>query len=807
MTDLLLDLRYAVRALRRAPGFTAAAVLTLALGIGATTGMFRLVNTVLLRSLPYAEPERLVRLYDVYAPLGVRTGNVSPVDVVDWRAQAQTLGGIATINSSTMALTGTGEPDVIRAGVASANFFELLGVRPVLGRPFRPEEEIVGQHRVALLAHDTWRGRFGADSGIVGRTITLAGFAYQIIGVLPPGFEDPRGGTPPELWRPLALNLTPEARGGHFLQAIGRLAPGPTLGEAQAEMDAIETRLAREYPATNTDRGVRLVQLHDAVAADVRRPLLVLLAAVGLLLVIACVNVANLVLVRAGARARELGVRTALGAARWALVRQLLAEHALLAAAGGALGLVLAEAMGRGLTALSGGLLPQLERAQTDGVVVAFAIGISALTVLAFGMAPALRAARVDVRAALMEGGRGATAGRPARRARVTLAGVQLALSFVLLAGAGLLVKSFARLSAVDAGFAREGVLTFALALSGNRYAEESTVQEFHRAFLERVRAWPATRAVGFVDRLPLTDSYSCDSFGLGDRPAPPLGREPCAEARVATPGYFAAMGIPVVTGRGLTEADGATAPRVVVINAAMARRYWPDGDPVGKPFSWGDAGPNAVWRTVAGVVGDVRHFGLSEEIRPEVYVPAAQSAADFAVYAVRATGDPRALAPAIRALVRELDPDLPVRDLRTIDDVVRASVAAPRLRTVLLATFALLAVALAAVGVYGVLAYGVGQRTGEIGIRMALGAREREILVMVLRQGLGVAGLAVAAGLLVTLWVTPAMDELLFDVSPTDPAVLGAVAAFLLLTAALAGYLPARRAARTDPMEALRHE
>jgi putative ABC transport system permease protein len=739
--------------------------------------------------------------------MSVRSGNVSPVDVVDWRAQARTLAGIATINSSTMAFSGTGEPDVIRAGVASANFFELLGVRPVLGRAFRPEEEIVGRHRVALLAHDTWRGRFGADPAVVGRTITLAGFAYQIIGVLPPGFEDPRGGAPPELWRPLALNLTPEARGGHFLQAIGRLAPAATLRGAQAEMDAITARLAQEYPATNTDRGVRLVQLHDAVAADVRRPLLVLLAAVGLLLVIACVNVANLVLVRAGARTRELGVRTALGAARGALVRQLLVEHALLAGAGGALGLVLAEAMGRGLATLSGGLLPQLARAQTDGAVVAFAIGISALTVLAFGMAPALGAARVDVRAALMEGGRGATAGRRARRARVVLAGVQLALSFVLLSGAGLLVKSFARLAAVDAGFAREGVLTFALALSGDRYADENAVREFHRAFLERVEALPATRAAGFVDRFPLSGSYSCDSFGLGDRPAPAEGQEPCAEYRLATPGYFAAMGIPLLSGRGLDERDRADAPPVVVVNATMARRYWPDADPLGKPFAWGSAGPDAEWRTIVGTVGDVRHFGLDQEIRAEVYVPAAQSAATFAVYAVRATGDPRALAPAIRALVRELDPDLPVRDLRPIDDVVRASVAAPRLRTVLLGTFALLALALAAVGVYGVLAYGVGQRTGEIGVRMALGAREREILVMVLRQGLGVAGIAVAAGLLGTLWATPALGELLFDVSPADPAVLGAVAAFLLMTAALAGYFPARRAARTDPMEALRHE
>jgi putative ABC transport system permease protein len=696
---------------------------------------------------------------------------------------------------------------VVRAGLASANFFELLGVQPVLGRTFRPEDDVVGNHRIAVLAHQTWQARFGADSSVIGRTITLAGFAYQIVGVLPPGFEDPRGGRAPELWRPLALNLTPEARGGHFLQAIGRLAPRATLSVAQTEMDAIMARLAAEYPATNTGRGVRLMQLHDAVSAEVRRPLLILLAAVGLLLAIACVNVANLVLVRAGARARELSVRTALGAGRRALVRQLLVEHTLLAAAGGVVGLALAEAMGRGLVALAGDLLPQLERARTDGAVIAFSVGLSAVTVLVFGVAPALRAVRVDVRSALMEGGRGTSAGRRAHRARVVLAGVQLALSFVLLAGAGLLAKSFSRLAAVDAGFDREGVLTFAIALSGDRYAEEPAVQEFHRALLERVQALPATRAAGFVDRLPLSGSYSCDSFGLGDRPAPPEGREPCAEFRVATPGYFAAMGIPVLTGRGLTDADRSDAAPVVVISAAMARQYWPDGDPLGKPFAWGMAGPDAQWRTIVGTVGDVRHFGLDQGVRPEVYMPAGQSAATYAVYAVRASGDPGALAPAIRSLVRELDPDLPVRDVRTMDDVVGISVAAPRLRTVLLAVFALLAAALAAVGVYGVLAVGVAQRTSEIGVRVALGARAGQVVSLVLRQGLRVAALAILTGLVATLWVAPVLNELLFEVSPADPVVLGGVGAFLLLTAALAGYLPARRAALIDPMEALRHE
>ena len=807
MPDWLHDVRYALRSLRKSPGFTTAAVLTLALGIGATTGIFRLVNAALLQSLPFHEPERLVRIYDVYAPAGVRRGNISPVDAVDWREQARSLNGVALLNSGTMALTGTGEPDVIAAGVASANLFELLGVRPVLGRTFRPDEEIVGNHRVAVLSHDAWRGRFGMDPGVIGQTLTLGGFAYQVVGVLPPEFDDPRGPPNPELWRPLALNLTPEARGGHWLQAIGRLAPGATLAGAQAEMDAIATRLAEAYPATNTDRGASLVRLHDAVSADVRRPLVVLLAAVGLLLAIACVNVANLVMVRAGSRGRELGVRTALGAGRRALVRQLMAEHAVLAVAGGVVGLVLADAMGPALRLLSGGLFPQLERAQTDMAVVAFALGVSVLTVLAFGVAPALRAARVDVRGVLSEGGRGSTGGRKARRARAALAGVQLALSFVLLAGAGLLVKSFVRLGAVEAGFQRRGVLTFALSLGGARYAEPTSVREFHRALLERLQALPVTQAAGVVDRLPMSGSYSCDSFGLGDRPPAPEGREPCAEVRVATPGYFSAMGIPILSGRNFDERDAAESPPVVLVNAAMARQFWPDGDHLGKPFAWGLNGPDANWRTIVGTVGDVRHFGLDRDLRPEVYMPATQSDASFAVYAVRTSNDPRALAPAVRALVRELDPDLPVRNLRPIDDVVSASVAAPRLRTILLATFAVLAVLLAAVGVYGVLAVSVTQRTGEIGVRVALGAREGQILAMVLRQGLAVALGAVMVGLGTTMWVTPFLRDLLFGVSPNDPAVLGGVAAFLLLIATLAAYLPARRAARTHPMEALRHE
>ena len=801
------DTRYAVRSLRRSPGFTVAAVLTLGLGIGATTGIFRLVNTLLLRSLPYDQPARLVRLYETWAPGGHRLTNVSPLDVVDWRAQARTLDGIAMLNSGSLALTGMGEPDVLNTGVASANLFAVLGVRPILGRTFLPDEEVIGNHRVAVLAYATWRDRFGADPAVLGRTMTLAGYPYEVIGVLPPGFEDPRGGTAPALWRPLAIDLSPGARGGHWLQAVGRLAEGATLPEAQAELETIMARLAVEYPPTNTDRSARVVPLHDAVSADVRRPLQVLLAAVGLLLVIACVNVANLVLVRANGRGREMGVRTALGAGRGALVRQLVVEHALLATAGGALGLALAEAMGRGLLILGGGLIPALERVETDAAVVAFTVAVSALTVLVFGLVPVLRTARVDTGTALTEGSRGNTGGRGARRARAALAGVQLGLSFVLLTGAGLLAKSFHRLASEDAGFARSGVLTFALALQGARYGEDAQVREFHRAMIERLHVLPGVRSAGYVNRLPLAGGYSCDSFGLGDRPPPPEGQEPCAEERVATPAYFAAMGIPILAGRGPTDTDTPEAPPVVVINSAMARQFWPDADPLGKTFAWGQAAPDAEWRTIVGIVGDVRHFGLGEPARPEVYTPASQSAASFAVYAVRADGDPRTLAPSVRALVRALDADLPVRSLRTMDEVVRASVAEPRLRTVVLAVFAALAVLLAAVGVYGVLAYGVAQRTGEIGVRVALGARESQILRMILRQGLGVAVAAVAAGALVAFWVTPALRDLLYDVSPMDPAVLGGVAVFLLATAALAAYLPARRAARIDPMEALRHE
>lgn len=807
MSEFLATFRYALRSLRRSPGFAAAAVLTLGLGIGATTGIFRLVNSLLLRSLPYADPGRLVRIYETWAPMGDRLGNVSPLDVVDWRAQARTLDGIAMMTSSSMALTGSGAPDVLQAGVTSVNLFDLLGVRPALGRTFRPDEEVVGNHRVALLAYATWRDRFGADPTVVGRTIALSGYAYEVVGVLPSGFQDPRGGTPPDLWRPLALTLTPESRGGHFLQAIGRLADGATLAGARAELATIMTRLAVEYPVTNTDRGARVVRLRDAVSADVRRPLQVLLAAVGLLLVIACVNVANLVLVRANGRGRELAVRTALGAGRGALVRQLLAEHVVLAAAGGLLGLALAEAMGVGLRTLGGGLVAGLERVETDWVVVGFAVAVSALTVLAFGLVPLLRATRLDVRAALTDGGRGSTGGRAARRARVALAGVQLGLSFVLLVGAGLLARSFLRLTSEDAGFAREGVLTFALDLEGDRYDNGTAVREFHRSMIERLEGLPGVRAAGYVNRLPLSGSYSCDSFGLGDRPAPPGGQEPCAEQRVATSGYFAAMGIPVLAGRGPTERDLPESPPVVIINAAMARLYWPDGDPLGKTFAWGMASADADWRTIVGVVGDVRHFGLDQPARPEVYLPASQVPDTYAVYAVRTTGDPATLAPAVRALVREVDPDLPVRALRTTGDLVRASVAEPRLRTVLLAVFAALAALLAAVGVYGVLAYGVVQRTAEIGVRVALGARESQILGMVLRQGVTVALAAVAGGLLVTLWVTPALAELLYEISPTDPMVLTGVAAFLLTIAALAAYVPARQAARTDPLEALRHE
>ncbi|HEV8702061.1 MAG TPA: ABC transporter permease [Candidatus Polarisedimenticolia bacterium] len=798
MDTLIQDLRYGSRTLLKAPGFTVLAVLTLAIGIGANTALFSVVNGVLLRPLPYPDPERLVMVHGTDVPRGNESANVSPPDVVDFRTQSRSFEGIAALSQGDIVLTGRGEPVRLAVMIATANVFGVLGARPLVGRFFLPEEEQPGRHRVAVLGHRFWTRRFGADPGIVGRTLTLAGHPYTVVGVLPAGFILPDAD--PDLWRPVPID--PESRGGHWLNAIGRLRPGVSLEQAQVEMDTITRRLEQQHPDTNTGRHTRLEPLKDAVVRDARAALYALFGAVGFVLLIACANVANLILVRASGRRREIAVRAALGAGRLRIVRQLLTESLLLFLCGGLAGTLLALWGTDLVVALASESLPRSGEIVMDLSVLAFSLALSTVAGILFGLAPALQHSRVDVERALRDDGRNATAGRGRSRVLGALAVTQVALSLVLLTGAGLLIKSLWTLLRVDPGFRAERVLTLDLALPESRYPDEGRMFAFYTSLLDRLDALPGVQSAGAVNILPLSGSNSCDGFSVIEHPPAAVGRQPCAEARYSTPGYFPALGIPLVRGRSFTEADDGNAPRVALINQAMARLFFPGEDPIGKHVVY-----NAAPRAIVGIVGDVRHFGLDTEAPPEFYLPHQQLPMWEMTLAVRASSDSVPLVAAVRGAIAALDRDLAVANVRTISDLLHRSVARPRFRAVLLGAFAATALALAAIGIFGVLAHGVAQRTREIGIRMALGARRRAILGMMLGQGIRLTLAGVGLGLAASIVLTRFLSGLLFGVSPTDPITLSGVTLLLTLVALLACVVPARRATRVDPMTALRCE
>ncbi len=807
MATLLQDLRYAFVTLSRQRAFSVIAVLTLALGIGANVTLFSLVDHVLLQRLPFREPDRLVRIYGTYPPLHQTRENVSPLDVLDWREQAKSLAGVSMGTGMSMALAGAGDPVMVQVGAVSANWFDVLGVSPILGRGFTPEEEVAGKHRVALLTDGLWRSRFGADPGVVGRMVKLQGADYQVIGVLPRDFESPvpTAAGDPVMYRPLVINRDPGARGGHYLLSIARLRPGVSLNSARTEMNAITQRLAAAYPVFNTDRGgVNMVPLRETIAAGARRPLVVLFGAVAFLLFIACANVANLLLARASTRQREIAVRTALGARRSRILRQLFTENLLLALLAGVVGLALAMGALRVVPALAAGNLPRTASLALDARVVWFALGTVLLTALLFGMAPARRTARANVQSALRDGGRGVTQGG-GRHLRSALVMGEVAMSLVLLVGAALLTRSFDRLLSVDGGFDRRHALTASLSLPGATYPETPQILAFWDGVLQRIGALPGVTAVGGINMMPLSGSYSCDSFALDDRAPPPAGQEPCAESRRASPDYFNAMGIALLRGRFFNATDRAGGVPAVIIDQSMAQQWWPGQDALGKRIKWGDFTADEPWRTVVGVVADVKHFGLDAATRPEIYMPLAQEASAGLTLVVRTTGDPDALAVGLRAAVHAQDPDLPVSRLLTLQQIVSNSVAGPRFRTILLAAFAGTALLLSLVGLYGVLAFAVAQRRHEFGIRMAVGAARGDVLRMVLRQAVGLVLGGLFMGVPVALLGTRALRGLLFGIGAGDAASFAVAGLSLLLVGLLASWLPARRATRVDPMIALR--
>ena len=794
------EIRYAVRALLKRPGFTGVAVATLALGIGANTAVFTVVNAVLLRPLPYDQADRLVRLRGS-GTLTRQTDNLSPMDFLDLRARARRFDGIAAYNNYAGAtLTGTGDAERVAGTRVTADFFSVLHVVPALGRDFRDEDDVPGATPVVILTHGFWQRRFAGDPAIVGRTIHLNGIATEVIGVLPAGFRHPfpDDAKQPDGFVPFRLDPKENNRGGHYLQAIGRLRSGASIRDGEADLVAIATDLERTYPDSNTGRSVRLEPFLDSMVGSARPALLVLAGTVAFVLLIACANLANLLMARATSRQKEIAVRQALGASRVQLVRQLLAESAVLGLAGGALGLILASWLTRTLLALGAERIPRGDAIGVDLRVLLFTAALALITALLFGAGPALYATRSHAGGALKEGGR-TSDGRMHGRAQQWLIVSEIALTLMLLVSAGLLAKSLWRLESTDPGFRTDHVLTLQTSLPISRYPEGDEIP-FYQRLVERLSPLPGVTKVGAVNILPLSGNYSCDGFEIEGRPSP-RGQEPCAEDRSVTPDYFAAMGIPLVRGRTFTRQDTEQSPAVVIIDEKMAATYWPGRDPIGTRISH-----QRVPRVIVGVVGGVRHFGLDRGVTPEMYTPHAQQPSYHTMnLVIRASTDPRALVPMIRRELAALDRDVPISNVLTLDDVVSVSTTEPRFRTLLVGAFAALAVLLAVVGVAGVISYTVGRRTQEIGVRVALGASQRQVVSLLLAQGMRPAAIGVGLGLLGALALTRLLAGLLFGVSTVDGPVFAAAAATLLLAALAATYLPARRATAIDPIVALR--
>jgi predicted permease len=819
MDGLRHDLRFALRGLLRRPGFTAVVVLTLALGIGTNSAIFSVVNGVLLRPLPYDRPGQVATIW-VRWP-GNPQGELSQPEYWDLKEQNRSFSRLAAYASGSLTLTGSGEPERLRAGFMSRDALPLLGVPPARGRAISPDDDRPGAPIVALLGDGLWRRRFGADPSVIGRKVILDDAPATIIGVMPPGFQLPTdyAGPGAEIWAPLQLDpaIDRSERGWHWANVMARLRPGVDIASASQEVGALARRMHDTYPNEYKPAfGGFAVIAADDLVGEIRPAILVLLGAVGLLLLIACANVAGLLLARAEARQREIAVRTALGAGIGRLVRQLLTESVLLAIAGGILGALLADWGVRALVAAAPPTLPRLDAVHTDGWVLGFTLLVSVATGLLFGLAPAIQASRPDLTVALAEGGRsGTSAGR--QRFRRSLVVAQIALALMLVTSAGLLIRSFVRMRGVDPGFDPSHLLSAEVELSALRYDTPAKVRAFYGELVQRLDAIPGVRSAAAVRALPMTGRLEIGDWsfvveGRYSNPPTPADRI-TADWQTLTPGYFETLRIPVLQGRAIETQDRADATPVVVLNRTLARLAWPGQDPIGQRILLGGGKVDSVWRTVVGVVGDVRHRGLTATPRPEMYLPHAQFPAGTGTpqrtlrVVLRANGDPSALAGPMRAALAQLDPAVPLVDVQTMEQALGAWSAERRLTMILVAVFAALALTLGAVGVYGVMAHLVVQRTREIGIRIALGAVPREIIALVIGQGAWLAVAGVTLGVGGALAASRLLGRLLFEVRPTDPATYAGTALTLFGVAASAALVPALRATRTDPVEALRSE
>jgi putative ABC transport system permease protein len=796
------DLRYGARMLRKNPGFSSIAVLTLALGIGANAAIFSVVNAVLLRPLPFKEPDRLTMIRETKLPQFPEF-SVSPGNFLDWKSQNTVFEQLVAYHGLSFNLVGTGDPEELRGQRVTDGFFAMLGIKPELGRDFLPEEDQSGRSNVAIISHGLWQRRFGGDPKIINQAITLSGQSYTVVGVLPATFNF---GGETVLWRPMGFSAQEaQNHGGHYLTAIGRLKPGATIDQARAEMTAIAGRLAQQYPNANAGWSVKLMPLQEFIVRGVEQSLLILLGAVAFVLLIACANVANLLLARGAGRQKEVSIRAALGAGRWRIVCQLLTESSLLALAGGAAGLLLAKLGMNLLLVLAPQNLPRINTVSLDGRVLAFTAAVTLLTGAIFGLVPAFQASRPNLSEMMKDsGGRGSTEGGRRLFIRSSLVVLEVASALLLLVGAGLLIKSFWRLQQIDPGFNPNNALTVSLALPGRKYPQENQQAAFFQQLLERVRNLPGVQATGAGVSMPLTGGFIY-GFVIEGRPPLPPGAGQSTNYSSVSPDYFKAMGIPLLRGRVFTEYDTRDTARVAVISESMAKRVFPDEDPIGKRIHITN-GPT-VFREIVGIVGDVKQDGLDQDTTLQTYEPYTQKTYSGMTLVVRTAGDPTNLTAAIRNEVLNIDKEQPVSGIRTLEQLVSNSISQQKFSMLLLGVFAAVALVLAAVGIYGVLSYAAAQRTHEIGVRMALGARASDVLRMVIGQGMKLVSMGLALGLGVALALTQLMKRLLFGVGAADPLTYGLIAFLLVLVALLACWIPARRAANVDPMVALRVE
>jgi putative ABC transport system permease protein len=809
MQTFLKDIRYGVRGLLKHPGFTAIAIVTLALGIGANTAIFSVVNAVLLRPLPYPQPDQPVLLRETTLRKGTLE-SVTAGNYLDWRAQGHSFDSMAAFRYESFSVTGTDRPERVAGVIANSNLFSLLQVPPMLGRTFLPEDEKAGDARVAVIGYGVWVRRFASDPAVTNRKLTINGKDLAVVGVMPPGFDFPgeaelwvpaRSAVPEHLLKPTA-DMTQD-RGAGYLDVIARLRTGTGIEQAQADLNTVAERLAQQYPDSNQGRGVKVLSLREQVVGDVRQTLLILFGAVGFVLLIAGSNVANLLLARAATRQKEIAIRRALGASRLRLVRQLLTESVLLTFVGGSIGLLVAQWAMRPLLALVPAGVHGLTDTRIDTNVLLFTLGLSLLTGLFFGLLPALQASKTSLNENLKESARG-SGGAPSRnRARSFLIVSEVSLSLVLLVGAGLMIKSFFRVQQVNPGFQTAAIQTVRLTLPPAKYPEKSQQAEFFRQVLEDLKVTPGVAQVALISRLPLTPGNSNRSLEIEGRPSAAPGEAPIADYRTISQNYFRAMGIPLLCGRDFTDRDDATAPATVIINEQLAQRVFPGVEPIGKRLRIeGDDS----WMEVVGVTGNVRHFGLDAESHAEMYVSYRKFPWPFMSIVTRGqTGVD--LSNAIRSSVWRIDRDEPIPEIVTMDLLISRSLANRRLNMLLLGIFGGVALVLAAIGIYGVISHSVSQRTHEIGLRMALGARTSDVIKLVLKNGMTPALVGVGAGLLGAFGLTRLLRSLLFGVTPTDFVTFASVAVALLAVALFACYIPARRATKVDPLVALRYE